>query len=357
MNIPKPIAAFITDTHLKDSNHSLVEDIFDQAIKQTLELGLTELFHGGDFFDSRKAQTVDNFKCFLRILEKFKANGIKFKIVVGNHDKADNDAKDSFLDSAAYSPFLVEGKERFMTLYDLPGSYEYNKVMFHFCPFFNHKTYISVLNDYCKKTTFDSTKKHVLVTHTEFSQSINNDGLKIEHGIEKDVFKQFDLVLSGHFHDYQEFFNRKAFYIGSGYQANFGENTKKGLTVLYEDLSLKQVKLNFPEYINYNIPAKDISSELIEQLRLEKTQTGSFIKVKITGKKEEVDAVNRQELLVVGIKVEKKADALKKEDIIHQVEKLDTTTIKDLFPIFCKDRGLEDETELGLQYLTRAKVI
>ena len=56
---------------------------------------------------------------------------------------------------------------------------------------------------------------------------MNNDGSSVESSIRPSLFKDWGLVLSGHYHDYQEL-SDNVVHLGSLTQNNFGEDENKG---------------------------------------------------------------------------------------------------------------------------------
>lgn len=349
----KPIAVILTDTHLKESNISLVYSIFKQAIEHTKKLGLKELYHGGDIFDSRRAQTVELLTAFKDIVEMCKENKIRLIAIPGNHDKVSYTSYHSFLDSFGHYPLdeIIDPYFRLVSKYDAFSLTE--DVAFHMIPFFEDKMYIEnlqeyLVGDYQKKKK----KKNILLTHIGFSSAIMNSGTIIEGQIsEQLISKFFDLTLVGHFHDYQELYGGSVTYIGSGYQGSHGEDEKKGITVVYDTLEIEQIQLEFPKYRTLKLQVENLTQKDIEDINLEKQTTGDNIKVVLIGEETKVKSFNKQQLLNVGVKVEIETEKVSRIEVQESVEKFDSSSILSYFKEFCIRKNFE--LDKGLDYLKK----
>ena len=124
----KPIAVYLTDTHLHKDNLDLVFDIFVQAKDLAIERGVGKIFHAGDFFTNRVAQNLRTLLTFSRILKMLEDAGIKLIGIPGNHDKTNQDIEDSYLD-------IFHKHKNFIVVrnYDV---FKYNDLSVSFLPFF-----------------------------------------------------------------------------------------------------------------------------------------------------------------------------------------------------------------------------
>ena len=62
------IAAFITDTHLCKQTVEINQSIFTQLKEYVVKNNIKHIIHGGDIFNSRKAQEEVVLNCFHAIL-------------------------------------------------------------------------------------------------------------------------------------------------------------------------------------------------------------------------------------------------------------------------------------------------
>ena len=340
----KPIAIFLTDTHLSIDNHKYILDIFKQVINEALKKDLKIVYHLGDIFDSRKAQPQENLICFLNILEMFEENDIKLIAISGNHDKNDYGSIDSFL-----FPFRSEKSFLLYDKYEKP--IEINKdINLWLLPFFSDDKYNEKYNSLI--SNIDKSKFNILGTHIGFKGAIMNSGKLIEHGPEGG---EFDLTLVGHYHDRQEIVGKKIVYIGSALQHNFGENNEKGFTVLNYDEKNKKVdyefiQSKFKEFVNIRLlNSEDFQESLIEAKKLK--EQGCEVKIHIKDNKYKLSNINRNDAESLGIKCVLDIE----NDIIEgtsseNINKHTEETIIDEFNQWCESKNILDK-EIGLKII------
>lgn len=335
----KPIALVLTDTHLKPDNISLVEDIFNQAISKCKELNINTILHGGDWFNSRTGQPLSVLKATQRIIDKLKSNKITVGIIGGNHDKTDYDSEESFIDVFGSTAFIVT--QDYLNVH-------FGTINVHFLPFFKESgSYMQRLQD----IKINKEETNILITHVAINGVKNNDHSVVSEAIPSSAFNKFDKVLVGHYHNQQQFDN--IYYIGSAYQANYGEDENKGFTLLYDDGSIEFIQSKFPKYINYEIDVQDLTSKEIVQLQEERKKSGDNIKIKIKGDEAKVKSFDTSLLTQAGITYELKSNAITKplsdEEMSTNITH-DKKTITDAFGKFCKDNKIKDN-KYGLEKL------
>ena len=230
---------FLTDLHASHKTFKVVNSVVDQAMTLALELGANTLFLGGDNFQSRKAQTQEALIWFLMLLDSAEVKGIKIVSIVGNHDKTDYRGEDSFLEPFRYHPNF--------TLIENSGQVEFEDLVVYGLSYFDDDVYIKSLAQLSKQAKKTTVPKNVLLTHIAVQGAMNNDGSVIENKLTGPSFKEFNKVLIGHYHNRYQI-NDKIEYVGSGYQANFGEDEFKGCTIIYSDGSTEFRQLEFPKF-------------------------------------------------------------------------------------------------------------
>lgn len=346
MQTKKAIATFLTDTHLKESNLKVNHTIYQEAIEHTKKLGLKVIYHLGDIFESRTSQTVELLKYgFLDILDNFTKEEIELIAIPGNHDKTLYSDIHSFLTPFQHHPAFTLIETHFTYLINLDEAGQ--GILLHLLPFFEDNTYNKYLKElYDEQYNVDFI--NILGTHVGLTGAIMNNGTEVHSDVDNSIIKQYDLCIIGHYHDSMSFNN--VLYAGSSIQHNFGEKPNKGLTVLYDDLSTEILPLTFPKYTTYSINVKELKKSDLKDLQVEK-EGGDNIRINLEGTQEEVNAYNKQDLLNIGIKVEKKIDKVIKEEVEANVEKYDNSKIKTYFTEFAKKNVL-DEAE-GLVYLNK----
>jgi exonuclease SbcD len=324
----KPIALLVTDTHLSENNIDLVTDIWQQAIDKCKELELFQIFFLGDFFHSRKGQPLKVLKAAQNILLMLEWADIKVTAITGNHDKASYESEDSYMDIFNSLHFEVVNNVKHIKM----GS-----IRICLLPFFKEQS------DIFKEqlSIARNTPSDLLFTHIAINGSTTNDNEYISDCIPSGELKNFAKVFVGHFHNRNEFEN--IVYIGSAYQANFGEDDNKGFTILYEDGSYEFTQTNFPKYIKKSVNIANLDEYLLDSDFLQLSEN-NHCKIELTGESEKLKSFNRNVLIGLGIQCDLKAD----EAIISLDETTTTTydkkSLREGFIAFCEDNKVEDIT-------------
>jgi len=293
MKEPQLIA--ITDTHLNPKNIDLVIEIFRQAIATVLRLKLNVLYHIGDAFDSRKYQPLDTLAAFYDILDMLEGAGITLRCIPGNHDKPDYFRTRSYLD--------IYRKHKALDLVRDYKRFPEGDFMIHMIPFFDEK---EVYPHYLGKVNLSPALTNILFTHIAVNGVKNNDGSEIEDTLAINKFKDFEKVLVGHYHNKQEVGN--VIYIGSAFQKDYGEDDDKGVTILYKDGSLEQIKLVFPKFETVKINLNTITNEELDKKFKEHKDSEDNIRFKFSGTKEKLAALDRPKYAKVGIDIKTEQD-------------------------------------------------
>jgi DNA repair exonuclease SbcCD nuclease subunit len=266
----QPIAIVITDTHLAENTIDVNHSVYDQVLDFCEGLEIKIVIHGGDIFESRKGQPEVVLNAFSDILDKFEARGIRMVGIAGNHDKTDYTSERSFLRPYDRHPSF--------DLINPYGMIRLGNVNIILLPFYDEKLkYPEMLEASCK--FIEEGGINILVTHVGIDKARTNGGRELESNIKPDMFDQFSTVLVGHYHD-RHMVGDKICYIGSAYQANFGEDDQKGCALIYDDGSIDLLNLDFPTYKNVVVTAEEITPELIQEI----SQNGGNHKLKISGK-------------------------------------------------------------------------
>lgn len=341
------IAGFITDTHLSKDNIELNLDIHKQAIDICKEKKV-RLYHGADFLEKRGSfLNYDVKKGFEAILDLFKKEEIELHACVGNHDKVSYTSTDSWLSQFKYHPNfdLVED----YGFDDIKGNNKDFRI--HIVPFFdeniNYKDYLQKAID-----NIDKSKNNVLLTHIAVTGASNNDATKVENNLSIKDFKDFDLVLSGHYHEKQTIKN--FVYFGSAYQANYGEDNQKGITLLKSDGTLEFIKLDFKEYIKVKVDIDNKTQKEVDDIAKKYAKSNDNVRVELTGTKSRLDSIKKDVLESVGIDVKKKTKEVEDNSVYDEgteVKQFDKTSIKEVFVEFCDENELDLET--GNKYLNK----
>jgi exonuclease SbcD len=341
----RPLAVVITDTHMHDKNIDLVKDVFSQTFLFCQEKGINVMFHGGDWFTSRTGQSIACLLATQQIIEEMALNDIEMWAIAGNHDKADQTIPESFL-----SIFnLYKG----FRLHNWGGSYRFDcGVNVSMVPYFTDEVYSKQLETVSKFIEKDEI--NILITHVAVNGVRNNDGSEVTTGLGQNLFNQWDKVLVGHYHNESKF-GKNIYYIGSAYQANFGEDDNKGFTVIYDDGSIEQVKTDFPRYIKFKVNSNEMTAKDIKDLKdLKEMNPADNYRIVLTGTEQEVNSFDKSLLESIGISVDKKptdVEALEPELEIEMVS-YNRDNITEAFNEFCNSKKIEDRT-YGLELLKK----
>jgi DNA repair exonuclease SbcCD nuclease subunit len=216
--------AIITDTHFGGKNDNLQFAQFQQRFYEGTFFpickreGVTTIFHLGDVFDRRK---YSNFNTLKLAKEMFfdPARDFKVHMLVGNHDayfKNNNDVNSVELTCAEYNN---------ITLYkDIPEVVEFQGLHVFFIPWIAPANYTLSMN-MIKKAGAD-----IIMGHLEINGSEMQPGLYCDHGLDRDLFKRYERVFSGHYHTQQD--DGHIRYLGAPYEINWLDfNTAKGFHI------------------------------------------------------------------------------------------------------------------------------
>lgn len=188
--------AVLNDTHAGIRNASSIFQ--DNAEKFYLELffpyllehGIKHIVHLGDYYDNRK---FVNFKVLSRnrhhFLQPLREYGITMDVICGNHDtyyKNNNDLN-------SLKELLGHYMNEVNIIHD-PTVMEYGSLKMGLVPWISPENEAQSLK-FLKNAKCDWIGGHFDIMGYEMMQ-----GIKCEHGLDRNVFSRFEQVLSGHFH-------------------------------------------------------------------------------------------------------------------------------------------------------------
>lgn len=336
-NVKKPIALILTDTHLKESNIDVNKSIYKQAIKIAKSLGLSKIIHAGDIFDSRKSQTQDILIAFTNILNNFTNENIKLCAIKGNHDCTDYGSWESFL-----APFESHNAFDLIPKY---ANYTDTSIKFQFLSYFKEEIYIEYLKTL--SDNLDKNVKNVLITHIDICGGKMNNGIEINNKITTDLFKKWDKVLVGHWHDFQVMDKGRIMFISASLQHNFGESENKGATILYDDLSTEIVLLDFPKYKTFIL-----NTDIHKTIDISECDITDNLRVILTGKEENVKSFDKSKMQAMGIKVALDSTSIEVFNTKKQNINFDKNSLVEEFKTFCIQKEINYEE--GLNFIKLA---
>lgn len=219
--------ALINDTHIGCRNDG--QDFLDNQIRffkevffPTLEKEKVEhVIHGGDLVDRRK---YVNFKTAHELnkvfIDPIVSGGYKTTLLVGNHDVFYRNTNE-----INALRVLIKNPPENLTIVDHnPQSLSIDGVKFLLVPWITSDN-----QDACMKAIAEA-KESFCYGHFEISGFTMSGGTLCTHGLDKDIFKKFEGVWSGHFHEPSEYGNIK--YLGSPFEMTWSDhNGKRGFHI------------------------------------------------------------------------------------------------------------------------------
>jgi len=188
--------AVLNDTHcgIRNSSQIFLDNASEFYSKvffpKCEEEGVTQIIHLGDYYDNRKVINVKalnhNRKCFLNEMRK---RGMTMDIIPGNHDTYFKNTNDMNSLKELLGHFMNE-----VNIIMEPTVMEYGSLKIAMLPWICQ-------DNYDKSMEFISNcKADWLGAHLELNGFEMMRGVKNTHGMSADLFKRFELVLTGHFH-------------------------------------------------------------------------------------------------------------------------------------------------------------
>lgn len=215
------LVALITDTHFGIKNDSpLFYEYFDLFLDNvffpTLEQkGIDKIIHLGDVFDRRK---YVNFNTLTWARSSFfdRIQDIAtMDIIIGNHDTYFKNTND------INSPNLLLGDYNNIRIFE--DVYEEDNLI-----------YVPWITEDKKKEILEKISKssaNILLGHLEVKGYTMFKGAICDHGLSSDIFYNYDLVLSGHFHSKNDSSN--IYYLGCPWDLMFNDvDDVKGFHIL-----------------------------------------------------------------------------------------------------------------------------
>ena len=337
-----PCVLLMNDLHIGKENIAEFVINWNEALEICDKKSIRTIAIGGDLFLSRASQTLDILMAVHNCLLRASVGGISVILANGNHDLVNQDSIYGYCNIFSEHPDVtVVGEYLSMTFGD-------NNYL-HIIPYFPEDgKFIDILND-VKRQSLVKKAKNFLYIHEGVNGALSTPD---EKELPTKIFKRFDWVFAGHYHNRCVIPKSNVEYIGSSRQHNFGEDEAKGYTILYSDGSHEfiQNKANI-RYRVIDVDARRVNSNLIDHLA-ELKESGRYrtkVRVSVTS----ADTIDKAKLIEAGAsKVEiKVADPEQVEIYASSLfDKFDSSKLRETYKEFCDEREIED-VELGLSYL------
>jgi DNA repair exonuclease SbcCD nuclease subunit len=188
--------AVLNDTHCGVRNSSDIflnyqdrfyNEVFFPYLKKH---NIKQILHLGDYYDHRK---YINFKALNQnrktFLERMRNDGITMDIIPGNHDVFYKNTNDlcALKESLGYFTSNVN-------IIMEPKVLDYDGLRIALVPWINNENYASTMK-FLEKCDASWVGAHLELTGFDMMRGVQNT-----HGMSADVFKRFEMVMTGHFH-------------------------------------------------------------------------------------------------------------------------------------------------------------
>jgi DNA repair exonuclease SbcCD nuclease subunit len=202
--------ALVTDTHFgARSDNQNVNDYFykfyDNIFFPELEKrGIKTCVHLGDVVDRRKFisfKIANDFRN--RFINRFAELGIDLHIIIGNHDTYYKNTNE------VNSMEELVGRDR-CNIYTGPEVVEFDGVPIQFIPWINANNYEESMSALSKSPA------QIVMGHLEVNGFEIHKGHVADGAYEKELFRRFDIVMSGHFHHKSD--DGQIYYLGTPYE-------------------------------------------------------------------------------------------------------------------------------------------
>ena len=341
-----PAALLLNDIHISKDNIPEFQKNWDEALAICAQHQIPDMIIGGDLWLSRSAQTLGVLMAVRQAVIKATKAGISLTIAEGNHDKVDQESILGYghLFSEYPDVYVVDN----YTVIDI-GDQVSLYIMSYFPEngSFTERLQDIVTND------FESRRHNILYIHEGINGALATPN---EKELPTSIFKDFNQVLVGHYHNRCVVANTNIEYIGSSRQHNFGEDEEKGYTILYSDGSYEFVKNQVnTRYKVMEINGTQYDAVVMNELPAAKANELYKIKVRIKCNSTMAGTIDKQKLLEAGAT---KVEIVTEETEITQIashaldKKFDKSGIKQEYATFCADKGISN-VEMGLAYLDK----
>jgi len=244
---------FTNDLHIdRDIWVDITINYLSKLEEYATQYKIKTIIFGGDVFEKASKIRNEVFVPFFLKLMELKEKGFELYFILGNHDIF-NDYNDSIVET--FAPFGTVIKDSATLTID---NFQYD------------------LLSYTKDETKIPNKSKVLLTHLSIADFQFDNGYEADqkNGMSTDLFSNYDLVVSGHFHRHQE--KKNIVYVGSPFQHNFGEEgQQKGFLVLDKDSY---------QFVEYNEAPTFLTIKAEDFLKYD--YKNKFVQVEITNKVE-----------------------------------------------------------------------
>ena len=310
--------ALITDCHLDGRKGSLpfwnyFQRFYDEIFFPTLEKeGINVIFDLGDTFDNRKSM---DFNTYHRVKENYfdRLKDYEVHMLLGNHCTYYKNT------NRINSPELLLEQYENITIYSEPKHLKLGSKKFLMLPWINKENSDEVLN------LLETSEAEICCGHLELNVFEVTPGMKMDHGMDPNLFYRFKRVWSGHYHHKSKKGNVQ--YLGNPYQMYWNDYKDRRGFHIYDTESdkLKYIPNPFEifEKIFYDDTSLDYNKQDVSDYK------NKFIKIVVNEKKDyQMFETLVDRLYNVGVHDVKIVETLVEEDTTDiEISSKDTLTL------------------------------
>lgn len=290
-------------------------------------------------------QTLDVLLAVRQAIIKATNAGLELTIAEGNHDLVDQEAILGYCHVFSEYPHVYVVDD----YVSIDCSDDVTLYVMSYAP--ESGSFINRLQDIIDND-FDRNKHNILYIHEGIKGGL---AMPSDDELPTKIFKDFDAVLVGHYHNRCKIKGTKIEYVGASRQHNFGEDEEKGYTILYDDGSYEFIKNESnTRYKVIDLALQDVDNHLIEELNDIKSNGKYKVKARINCSATDVQNIDKQKLLEAGAA---KVEIVTEKTVAKSIEahsldrKFDKTGIKQEYESFCSEKVID--SSMGLQYLDK----
>lgn len=332
----KPLAIIFNDAHLGTGNEQAVIKSVRHMLKYSKEHDIKNIIFAGDLFHSRSFQRESVLQAFDEILKMIHSAGCTLYLFPGNHDKTIYESYDSFLDVYRYHPGVIFNRE----ISDI----EIDGVTITLLPFFEDCMLIPMIEEH--------PGSDVLISHFEMAGSTNLGRTSEKTSINAKLLSKWKKTYLGHFHNHHEI-TKDIVHLPSLRQSSFGEDSKKGFSVLFDDLSYELIQGDFKQFTKLVIDINQTTTGNLQELIKTHKDSKDTVRFEFIGDDEKLKALDKSMFQGTGIdvklKYEAKYDYEDKNIVVPEIVKqYGVEEVKQSFEEFCIHKGLDHKVGIKL---------
>ena len=286
--------AVLNDTHTGIRNSSQIfldnaKDFYEKVFFPVCEEHkITQILHLGDYYDNRKVVNIKalnhNRKHFLQEMRK---RNMVMDIIPGNHDTYFKNTNDLNSLKELLGHFMNE-----VSIVMEPKVIEYGSLKVAMLPWITNENYDKSM-EFVANCKADWLAGHLELTGFEMMRGLEN-----KHGMASDLFKRFELVMTGHFHVSSRKDN--IWYLGSQMEFFWSDAHDPKYFHIIDTETREVTKVRNPytlfHKIVYNDKETDYNNYNVEELG------GKFVKVVVVEKQDQfsfdrfIDRIQNQDV-------------------------------------------------------------